>query len=92
MSDNKLTKEQQLELEELMNEITESAKDVVDDYEKNPSEISGSVVAIHEDSPFVDERIELDANWRRVLKGISYEDGKQIINNLLNNGKDKDAD
>ena len=92
MSDNKLTKEQQIELEKLMNEITESAKDVVDDYEKNPSEISGSVVAIHEDSPFVDERIELDANWRRVLKGISYDDGKQIINNLLNNGKDKDAD
>ena len=43
------------ELEELKKEIMEEAKKVVNDYVKNPSEISGSVIRIHQDSPFVDE-------------------------------------
>ena len=52
----KLTKKQQKEIEKLIQEITEHAKSVVDDYSKNPSKISGSVeIRIHEDSPWLDE-------------------------------------
>ena len=89
---SELTKKQQKELDKLMSELTDSARDVVKDYENNPSEISGSVVRIHEESPFVDDRIELGANWRRVLKNISAEEGKEIISNLYGVKKDKDAD
>ena len=50
----KLTKEQQEELQKIADEITNTAKDLVEDYAKNPSEISGSVVKIHENSPILD--------------------------------------
>ena len=56
MSEKKLTKKQQKEIEKLIKEITEEAKKVVEDYSKNPSQISGSVVQIHEDSPLLDEK------------------------------------
>ena len=42
------------ELERLKKEILEEAKKVVDNYVENPSDISGSVVNIHENSPFLD--------------------------------------
>jgi len=50
-----LTKEQQKELGKLIKEITQHAKSVVEDYSKNPSEISGSMIQIHENSPFLNE-------------------------------------
>ena len=53
MSDD-LTKEQKEELEKLKNEILDEAKKVVDDYVDNPSEISGSTINIHQNSPFLD--------------------------------------
>ena len=69
MTYKKLTKKEQKELKRLIKEITEDAKDVVQDYENNPSELSGSAVHIHEDSPFLDENI--DGNkWKRVLRHI----------------------
>ena len=52
MSKDKISKEDKKILEELIGEITEEAKNVVEDYVKNPSEISGSVIQIHESSPF----------------------------------------
>mgnify|MGYP001432025424 FL=1 len=51
-----LNKKQQEEIEKIIQEITEEAKSVVEDYTKNPSEISGSIVQIHESSPFLDEK------------------------------------
>ena len=51
MSDD-LTKEQRKELEKLQNEIIDEAKKVVENYVDNPSDISGSIVNIHENSPF----------------------------------------
>ena len=55
----KLSKKQRKELRKLADEILEQAKVVVEDYAKNPSEISGSVsgslIQIHQDSPFLDE-------------------------------------
>ena len=51
-----INKEQKKEIEKLIKEITEEAKLVVKDYTENPSDISGSVVQIHETSPFLDEK------------------------------------
>ena len=65
----KSTKEQQELLQRLADEIMDLATEVVTDYETNPSEISGSSVEIHEDSPFLDERFEGN-NWKRVLRNI----------------------
>ena len=48
-----LTKKEREELQKLINEITAEAKYVVEDYVKNPSKISGSVIQIHSDSPLV---------------------------------------
>ena len=57
----KLTKRDKKELEKLQKEIIEEAKKVVEDYTKNPSEMSGSIVEIHENSPALDEK-NLDSN------------------------------
>ena len=51
----KLTKEQQKELEMMSAEIEAEAIQMVLDYEANPSEESGSVVVIHQDSKFLKE-------------------------------------
>ena len=61
------------ELERLKKEILEEAKKVVEDYVDNPSEISGSVVNIHQNSPFLDEDEEGEpmfsgSRWKRVIK------------------------
>ena len=45
-----LTKEQQKELEILSAEIEAEAIQMKLDYEKNPTEESGSVVVVHEDA------------------------------------------
>ena len=89
MSKDKLTKAQQSELEDMMNEITTEAKNVVNDYNKNPSEISGSVVAIHQDSPFLDERIAEGSNWKRVLKNMTGDEAAEIVEKYA---EKKDAD
>ena len=73
MSDE-LTKEQKEELEKLQKEILDEAKKVVDDYVDNPSEISGSTVSIHQNSPFLDKELQSDeplysgSRWTKVLK------------------------
>ena len=50
-----LTEEQQKELEMLSAEIEAEAIQMKLDYEKNPSEESGSVVVVHEDAEFLEE-------------------------------------
>jgi len=74
MSDD-LTKEQREELEKLQKEIIDEAKKVVEDYVDNPSDISGSVVSIHENSPFLDsadgeEPQFSGSRWTKVLKSF----------------------
>ena len=61
------------ELERLKKEILEEAKKVVDNYVDNPSDISGSVISIHQNSPFLDEDDEGEpqfsgSRWTRVIK------------------------
>ena len=64
MEDNNLTKKQKEELEKLQKEIVDEAKKVVENYVDNPSDISGSTVSIHENSPFLDSNKDGDSkNW-----------------------------
>ena len=58
MSKHKLTKKQKEELQSLVDDITFEAKELRLDYEKNPSEISGSITQVHENSPFLKEKHE----------------------------------
>ena len=72
MSDN-LTKEQRKELEKLQKEIIDEAKKVVNDYIDNPSEISGSTINIHQNSPFLDvdendEPMFSGSRWTKIVK------------------------
>ena len=68
-----LTKEQKEELEKLQKEIIDEAKKVVEDYVDNPSEISGSTINIHQNSPFLDtdennEPSFSGSRWKHIIK------------------------
>ena len=72
MSDD-LTKKQKEELEKLKKEIIDEAKKVVENYVDNPSDISGSTVNIHENSPFLDEDEKGEpafsgSRWTKIIK------------------------
>ena len=61
------------ELEKLKKEILDEAKKVVENYVDNPSDISGSVVNIHENSPFLDEDENGEpafsgSRWTKIIK------------------------
>ena len=61
------------ELEKLQKEIIDEAKKVVENYVDNPSDISGSVVNIHQNSPFLDEDEEGEpafsgSRWKHIIK------------------------
>ena len=70
----KLTKKEKKELEKIKKEILEEAKKVVEDYVKNPSEATGSVTHVHENSPALDTEKDSDellysgSRWIHVLK------------------------
>ena len=55
---NELTKEEQKELEQLALEIEAEAIQMRLDYENNPSELSGSVVVIHQEAEFLNDEEE----------------------------------
>ena len=80
---DKLTKKQKEELQRLADEIMNLSTEVVEDYELNPSEISGSVIEINENSPFLDEEFK-GSGWKKVIRG-SVEEAISMIKN-----KDKD--
>ena len=52
----KSIKEQQELLQRLTDEIMNLATEVVQDYELNPSEISGSITEVHIDSPLLKDK------------------------------------
>ena len=61
------------ELEKLKKEILDEAKKVVENYVDNPSDISGSVVNIHQNSPFLDsdkdgEPLFSGSRWTKVVR------------------------
>ena len=49
-----LNEEQKKELQKLADEVLREAKLVVDDFNNNPSEESGSIIQVHQDSPLLD--------------------------------------
>ena len=51
-----MNKEQEKEIQKLIKEITEEAKKVVEDYVNNPSEMSGSITNVHQNSPILNEK------------------------------------
>lgn len=55
MKKNKLTKKQQKELELIAAEIEAEAIQMKLDYEQHPSDMSGSIVVVHEESEYFDE-------------------------------------
>ena len=68
---NDLTKEQKKELKKLADEITETAKNLVEDFANNPSELSGSVhptkgevkghgVIVGMDSQYLKDELKVD--------------------------------
>ena len=54
----KLTKKDEEELQSLIDDVISEAKEVRLNYEERPSDISGSIVQIHEDSPYLATREE----------------------------------
>ena len=61
------------ELERLKKEILDEAKKVVENYVDNPSEISGSTINIHQNSPFLDEDDKGEpafsgSRWTKIVK------------------------
>ena len=48
------------EVDRLVKEMTEEAKSMIEDYVKNPSDTSGSVTQIHEDSPLLKEKKDVN--------------------------------
>ena len=82
MAKEKLTSEDIKVLESIIQEITDEAKKVVEDYTKNPSEISGSTIEIHEDSPYMMESIPdemaAEGKWKKVMKAPIEEVMKQM--------------
>ena len=61
------------ELEKLKKEIMDEAKKVVDNYVDNPSDVSGSVVNIHQNSPFLDSDDDVEprysgSRWTKIIR------------------------
>ncbi len=83
-----LSDKQKQELDTAWEEVMREARGVVEDYSKNPSELSGSVVHVHEDSPFVDEGLKM-SNWNKVIKGNILDEVVTDAKNILSFGKEK---
>ena len=61
------------QLEQLKKEILDEAKKVVENYVDNPSDISGSLVNIHQNSPFLDSNKDGEpsfsgSRWTKVIR------------------------
>ena len=53
MDGEEMSEKEKKELKKIIDEINEEAKKVVKDYTKNPSEMSGSLITIHQNSPIL---------------------------------------
>tara|TARA_R100001377_G_C3148905_1_gene95550 strand:- start:199 stop:483 length:285 start_codon:yes stop_codon:yes gene_type:complete len=63
-----ITEEEQKELDELMKEITDLSKEMIEDYTKNPSKSSADTIQVNEHSPYLDEKLSNDG-WKKIIKG-----------------------
>ena len=74
--DEAIKKKQQEELQKALDEIMEEAKNVVKDYTKNPSEMSGSVTQVHQNSPYLatrEERVKTIENLDQMFETKSID-------------------
>ena len=73
-SKDKLTKEQLKELQRLTDDIMDEAKEVVKDYSENRSDMSGSTIQVHENSPYLTEKedrlITFDGKKVKIKKDV----------------------
>ena len=69
-----LTIEQIEELKKLTIQITEEAKLLVEEYANNPSDASGSLVIVHQDSPLLDTEVIVDKDTGQRVVSISNKD------------------
>ena len=70
-----MTDEGKKELEKIVKDINNIAIDIVEDYANIPSEESGSVIFVHQDSPLLDgENTELSES---ISIGIHYTKGEE---------------
>ena len=70
-----LTEEGKKELEKIVKEINSIAIDIVEDYANIPSEESGSVIFVHQESPLLDnESTELSES---ISIGIHHTKGEE---------------
>ena len=76
---NRLTKKQKEELQKLTDELMNLSTEVVEDYELNPSEISGSIIEINQNSPFLDKEFKGN-KWKKVIRG-SVKEAISMIKN-----------
>ena len=86
--DEEFKKKQKEELQKLIDDVIKDAKNVVEDYKNNPSEMSGSVIGVHENSPYLDvdendKPLYKGNRWKKVLKG-SVDDAKSFISKKNN--------
>tara|TARA_Y100000590_G_scaffold248934_1_gene279720 strand:+ start:1352 stop:1540 length:189 start_codon:yes stop_codon:yes gene_type:complete len=58
-----LSEIQKKELKRLADEITEESKLLVKDYDDNPSDMSGSAVLVHQNSPYLKIEQEDDGEY-----------------------------
>ena len=79
----KLSKEEQEILDKIIKELTEEAKLVVDDFVKNESEVSGSTIHIHENSPYLDEQFTGES-WKKVIK---VNDQSKVLEDVAEHNK-----
>ena len=82
-----MTDEGKKELEKIVKDINNIAIDIVEDYANNPSEESGSVVLVHQNSPLLDnENTELSES---ISIGIHHTKEEISYGKNKENKKDK---
>ena len=69
-----------------MEEMIDDAKDVVKDYNENPSEESGSYVSVHETSPYLKEQFTGDS-WKKIVYST---DMKKLLKDVSEHNKKTD--
>ena len=72
-----LTKKQKQILEKHTKEITKDASKMVKDYKIKPSNDSGSVIQVNENSPYLEEKYK-GKSWKKVIHG-SPEDAINFV-------------
>ena len=90
---DEMNKKQKEEMKKLIDEITDEAKNLVEDYSKNPSDMSGSYVSVHETSPYLKDVFKGES-WKKVVyssdMGKLLEDVKKHNEKVKKNKKDAD--